>query len=50
VRSSAQVNEIIAQQRKDGVADSWYEAAQLLAEIKTIDELGYDDQGNKITE
>ena len=45
-----QVNEIIAQQKKDGVADSWYEAAQLLAEIKTIDELGYDDQGNKITE
>lgn len=45
-----QVNEVIAQQKKDGVSDAWYEACQLLAEIKTIDELGYDDQGNKITE
>lgn len=45
-----QVNEIIAQQKADGVADAWYEAAQLLAEIKTVDELGYDDEGNKITE
>lgn len=43
------VNEIIAQQKADGVADAWYEACQLLAEIKTIDELGYDDNGNKIT-
>ena len=44
------VNEIIAQQKKDEVADSWYEAAQMLGNIKTVDELGYDDQGNKITE
>jgi polar amino acid transport system substrate-binding protein len=45
-----QVNEILDQEEADGVWDGWYEASQLLAEIKTIDELGYDDQGNKITE
>lgn len=45
-----QVNAIIAQQKADDVADAWYEAAQMLGNIKTIDELGYDDQGNKITE
>ncbi len=45
-----QINEIIAQQKKDDVADAWYEAAQMLGNIKTVDELGYDDQGNKITE
>ena len=45
-----QINEIIAQQKKDDVADAWYDAAQMLGNIKTIDELGYDDQGNKITE
>lgn len=28
----------------------WYEACQIYAEVKTIDELGYDDEGNKITE
>ena len=45
-----QVNAIIAQQKADNVADAWYEASQMLGNIKTIDELGYDDQGNKITE
>ena len=45
-----QVNAIIAQQKADDVADAWYEASQMLGSIKTIDELGYDDQGNKITE
>ena len=45
-----QVNAVIAQQKADDVADAWYEAAQMLGNIKTIDELGYDDQGNKITE
>lgn len=45
-----QVNEIIAQQKKDDVADAWYDASQLLGKIKTIDELGYDESGNKITE
>ena len=45
-----QVNAVIAQQKADNVADAWYEASQMLGNIKTIDELGYDDQGNKITE
>ena len=44
------VNEVIAQQKADDVADAWYEASQLLGNIKTIDELGYDEEGNKITE
>ena len=41
---------VLAKAKAAGVYDTWYEAAQLLAEIKTIDELGYDDEGNKITE
>jgi len=45
-----QVNAILDQQEKDNVWDTWYEACQLLGEIKTADELGYDDSGNKITE
>ena len=44
------VNAVIAQQKEEGVADAWYEASQMLGNIKTIDELGYDDKGNKITE
>ena len=46
----AKVNAVLAKAKAAGVYDTWYEAAQLLAEIKTIDELGYDDEGNKITE
>ena len=45
-----QVNAILDQQEKDNVWDTWYEACQLLGEIKTADDLGYDDAGNKITE
>jgi len=45
-----QVNAILDEEEAAGVWDGWYEAAQLLGEIKTIDELGYDDEGNKITE
>ena len=45
-----QVNAILDGQEEANVWDTWYEACQLLGEIKTIDELGYDDQGNKITE
>jgi ABC-type amino acid transport substrate-binding protein len=44
------VNEILDQEEKDGVWDTWYEASQMLGNIKTVDELGYDDDGNKITE
>ena len=45
-----QVNAILDQEEADNVWDGWYEASQMLGNIKTIDELGYDDQGNKITE
>ena len=44
------VNDIIAQQKKDKVADDWYKASQALANIKTVDELGFDDKGNKLTD
>ncbi len=45
-----QVNAVLEAQEKEGIWDKWYEACQLLGKIKTVDELGYDDQGNKITE
>ncbi len=45
-----QVNAVLDQEEKDGVWDGWYDASQMLGKIKTLDELGYDDQGNKITE
>lgn len=45
-----QVNAVLDQEEKDNVWDKWYEACQMLSNIKTIDELGYDDEGNKITE
>ena len=45
-----QINAVLEEQEATGIWDSWYEACQLLAEIKTIDELGYDENGNKITE
>lgn len=44
------VDEILLKFRDEVDGDSWYEAAQLLGNIKTIDELGYDENGNKITE
>lgn len=46
----AKVNSVLAKAKAAGLYDKWYEACQLLAEIKTIDELGYDDAGNKIKE
>ena len=45
-----QVNAVLDQEEKDDVWNGWYEASQMLGNIKTIDELGYDDEGNKITE
>lgn len=43
------VNAALAKAMAADVYDSWYEACQIYAEVKTIDELGYDDDGNKIT-
>ena len=44
------VNAALAKAMAEGLYDVWYEACQIYAEIKTLDELGYDDEGNKITE
>ena len=44
------VNTVLAKAKSEKIYDGWYEACQLLAKIKTIDELGYDDDGNKIEE
>ena len=46
----ASVNTALAKAKAAGLYDTWYEACQIYAEVKTIDELGYDDEGNKITE
>ena len=46
----AAVNEALAKAMTANLYDGWYEACQIYAEVKTLDELGYDDEGNKITE
>ena len=46
----AKVNAALAKAMAADVYDTWYEACQIYAEVKTIDELGYDDEGNKIKE
>lgn len=43
------VNAALAKAMSADVYDSWYEACQIYSEVKTSDELGYDDEGNKIT-
>lgn len=44
------VNAALGKALADDVYTGWYEACQIYSEIKSIDELGYDDDGNKITE
>lgn len=44
------VNAALAKAMAADVYDSWYEACQIYSEVKTADELGYDDDGNKITD
>ena len=44
------VNAALKKAMDADVYDVWYEACQIYAEVKTADELGYDDDGNKITE
>ena len=44
------VNAALAKAMAADLYDTWYEACQIYAEVKTLDELGYDDEGNKITE
>ena len=44
------VNAALGKAMAADLYDGWYEACQIYAEVKTLDELGYDDEGNKITE
>ena len=44
------VNAALAKAKASGVYDTWYETCEIYSEIKTADQLGYDDEGNKITE
>ena len=44
------VNAALGKAKASGIYDLWYEACQIYAEVKTADQLGYDDNGNKITE
>ena len=46
----AAINEALAKALDANLYDTWYEACQIYSEIKTADQLGYDDDGNKITE
>lgn len=43
------VNAVLAKAMAADVYDGWYEASQIYSSVKTKDELGYDDDGNKIT-
>lgn len=43
------VNAALAKAMSAGLYDGWYEACQIYSAVKTADELGYDDDGNKIT-
>lgn len=43
------VNAALAKAMAADLYDGWYEACQIYSAIKTADELGYDDDGNKIT-
>ena len=44
------INAALASAKAAGLYKGWYESCQIYSEIKTIDELGYDDNGNKIKE
>ena len=46
----AKINEALAKAMAADLYDGWYETCEIYSEIKTADQLGYDDEGNKITE
>lgn len=46
----ATINTALGKAMAANLYDTWYEACQIYAEVKTADQLGYDDEGNKITE
>ena len=44
------VNAVLAKAMAANLYDGWYEVCQIYSEVKTADQLGYDDYGNKKTE
>ena len=46
----AEVNVALAKAMAADLYDYWYDCCQIYAAVKTIDELGFDDEGNKIVE
>ncbi len=42
------VNKVLTDLKTNGDSADWYEACKKLANITTVDEAGYDDEGNKI--
>ena len=46
----ATINAALAKAKSAGLYDTWYETCEIYSQIKTADQLGYDDDGNKITE
>ena len=44
------VNAALKKAKDNKLYDTWYETCEIYSEIKTADQLGYDDEGNKITE
>ena len=44
------VNAALAKALENDYYSGWYDACKVYAGISTLDELGFDDEGNKITE
>ena len=45
-----QVNAALAKALENDYYSGWYDACKVYAGVSTLDELGFDDEGNKITE
>ena len=44
------VNELLGKALAEDLYSGWYDASKVYAGVSTLDELGFDDNGNKITE
>ena len=44
------VNELLGKALADDLYTGWYDASKVYAGVSTLDELGFDEEGNKITE
>ena len=42
------INKVLNDLKTNGASADWYDACKKLADIDTIDENGFDDEGNKI--